>query len=110
MRRTLVVAVGLLLMTAAPATAQTADPPTLDCSGMGLKIMAAEVSGARFVCHISGAQPGDTTFAVRAERPALDGDTPPIVVDQFCTGTLSGGIGTCTAGFVDRASGGLGPV
>ena len=83
------------------AVAVTAGP-TLACSMVGLRIMAAEVSGARVACHISGVATGDSTFTVSAVRPA---GTEPTAI---CVANLSGGSGACTGGFVDRSASGLG--
>ena len=45
--------------------------PSLDCRGTGLKIGAAEVSGARFVCQVSGAPSSDSSFSVQAMSIAV---------------------------------------
>ncbi|SRR5216684_5533567 len=87
-------------------TASEAAAATLDCRGVGLRIMAAEVSGARFVCQISGAPSGDASFTEQALSTAdqIQIRTP------LCTGTLAGGAGTCSGSFIDRNSTALGQV
>src|SRR6266851_6953077 len=79
-------------------TASEAVGPTLDCRGTGLKIMAAEVSGARFVCEISGAPATDSSFAVHAVSTADQTHT----LVPLCSGTLASGAGACSGAFIDR--------
>ncbi|HKB49571.1 MAG TPA: hypothetical protein VKC57_17815, partial [Ktedonobacterales bacterium] len=62
---------------------------TVDCRGVGLRIMAAEMSGARFVCAIAGAPAGDSSFTVQALGTA---DQNQIRV-PLCTGSLAAGSG-----------------
>jgi hypothetical protein len=77
--------------------------PTLQCSVIAKRVLAPEMGGARFVCHVDGAQPDDTAFTAQATV-----DSQPAVRLAGCTGTLAGGIGECVGGFVDRASSTLG--
>jgi hypothetical protein len=77
--------------------------PSLDCRGTGLKIGAAEVSGARFVCQVSGAPWSDSSFSVQAMSIADQTQTAV----PICTGPLAGGAGTCIGAFIDRAASGL---
>ena len=77
--------------------------PTLQCSVIALRALATEMGGARFVCHVDGAQPGDTAFTAQAAA-----DSQPAVRIAGCTGTLEGGVGDCVGGFVDRASSTIG--
>jgi hypothetical protein len=74
--------------------------PTLDCSGIALRLMAAEVGGARFVCKIDGAPAGDSSFTVQAMST---GDDSRALV-PLCTGSLVGGVGACVGSFIDRNS------
>jgi len=84
-------------------TASEAPGPTLDCTAVGLRIMTAEVSGARFTCQVAGAPAGDSSFTVRA---ASAGDQPMLL----CSGNLAAGVGACSGSFIDRAASGLGQV
>src|SRR5712692_3342857 len=68
-------------------TASEAAAATLDCRGVGLRIMAAEVSGARFVCQISGAPSGDASFSVQATNAADQTHTRV----PLCSGSLASG-------------------
>lgn len=89
------------------ADAALAAGPMLECSIVGLHILAPEVSGARVVCRVAGAASDDTSFTVSAIRPSLATSEPrPICGDT----PLSGGAGTCIGSFVDRASSTLGPL
>lgn len=83
--------------------AAAAPMPTLQCSVIALRVMAPEMGGARFVCHVDGAQPGDTAFTAQAAAESQ----PPVPIAD-CTGTLADGIGDCVGAFVDRASSTLG--
>ena|SRR5438309_51337 len=76
---------------------------SLDCRGMGLKIMAAEVSGARFVCQVSGAPAGDSSFSVQAVSTADQTHT----LVPLCSGSLADGAGACSGAFIDRLASGL---
>jgi hypothetical protein len=78
--------------------------PTLDCTTIGLKIMTAEVSGARFDCHVNGASTADTTFTVQVTN--LAADTQLSV--PLCTGSLASGAGGCSGSFINRDGNGLG--
>ncbi|HLZ26162.1 MAG TPA: hypothetical protein VKV73_02465 [Chloroflexota bacterium] len=84
---------------AATVDATAPGVPTLQCSFIALRVMAAEASGVRFICHIDSASPGDTAFTARATA-----DPQPGVPVATCTGTLAGGVGDCVGGFVDRAN------
>jgi hypothetical protein len=87
-------------------TASDAAGATLVCRGVGLRIMAAEVSGARFVCEISGAPEGDSSFSVHAINVADQAQTTV----PLCSGSLASGAGACSGAFIDRAASGLGQV
>src|ERR671922_129062 len=52
--------------------------PNLDCSLTGLRIMAAEVSGARVECRLSGTSGSDSKFTVSAVLPSAPSATVPI--------------------------------
>src|SRR4030081_2970045 len=65
--------------------AAVAAGPTLDCNAVALRLMAAEVSGARVACHVSGVATGDSTFTVSAVRPA-GMDARPICVANLSDG------------------------
>jgi hypothetical protein len=84
-------------------TVSEAPGAALECRGTGLKIGAAEVSGARFVCQVSGAPSSDSSFSVQALGIADQTNTAV----PICTGPLAGGAGTCTGAFIDRAASGL---
>src|SRR5216683_1396412 len=75
--------------------ASEAPGASLDCRGTALRIMAAEVSGARFVCQINGAPAGDSSFAVQAISTADQTHTAVPV----CSGTLASGAGACSGAF-----------
>jgi hypothetical protein len=88
------------------ASAQTmseAPGATLDCRAVGLRIMAAEVSGAHFVCQVSGAPAGDSRFTVNATSATDQAHT----VVPLCSGNLASGAGICIGAFIDRAASGL---
>jgi len=87
-------------------TASEAAAPSVACRAVGLKIMAAEVSGARFVCEISGAPAGDSSFSVQATNAA---DETQATV-PLCSGSLASGAGACSGAFIDRAASGLAQV
>jgi hypothetical protein len=86
--------------------ASEAPGASLDCRSSGLRIMTAEVSGARFMCAISGAPASDSSFAVQAV--SMDDQTHTVV--PLCTGNLASGAGTCSGAYIDRAASGLGQV
>src|SRR5882762_5605478 len=79
---------------------------SVECRGVGLRIMAAEVSGARFVCQINGAPASDSSFAVEAVSTADQSRT----IVPLCSGNLASGSGACTGAFIDRAASGLAQV
>jgi hypothetical protein len=83
--------------------ASEAAEATLDCRGVGLRIMAAEVSGTRFVCQISGAPSGDSGFSVQAVSTV----DPTHTLVPLCSGSLASGAGACSGAFIDRAASGL---
>ena len=83
--------------------ATDASGASLDCRGLGLKIMAAEVSGARFVCQVSGAPAGDSSFSVQAVSTADQTHT----LVPLCSGSLADGAGACSGAFIDRLASGL---
>ncbi len=83
--------------------ASEAPGASLDCRSSGLRIMAAEVSGARFVCAISGAPATDSSFAVQAVSTADQTHT----LVPLCSGNLASGAGTCSGAVIDRAASGL---
>src|SRR5712691_2514740 len=64
---------------------------SVECRGVGLRIMAAEVSGARFVCQINGAPASDSSFAVEAVSTADQTHT----MVPLCSGNLASGSGAC---------------
>jgi len=82
--------------------AAAASGPTLECSLVGMRLMAAEVSGARVTCHISGVASGDSTVTVSAVRES------PADLRPICVANLSGGSAACVGSFVDRSASGLG--
>ena len=83
--------------------------PTLDCRVTGLRIGAAEVSGARFVCRLSGVLTGDTSFTVRSTPASADVENAGLA-EPVCAGNLSGGAGGCVGSLVDRANSFIGPL
>ena len=87
-------------------TASEAAAPGVACRAVGLRIMAAEVSGARFVCEISGAPASDSSFSVQATNAA---DQTQATV-PLCSGSLVSGAGACSGAFIDRAASGLAQV
>jgi hypothetical protein len=68
--------------------------------------MAAEVSGARFVCQINGAPAGDSSFSVQAVSTSDQNHS----LVPLCSGTLASGAGACSGAFIDRAASGLAQV
>jgi hypothetical protein len=68
--------------------------------------MAAEVSGARFVCRIAGAPAGESSFTVQVTNAT---DQPKPLV-PLCSGSLAVGAGICSGSFIDREASGLGQV
>ena len=95
------------------APAEPSDGPvgrTLQCSVLGLRIMAPEVGGARFVCLVDGASPGDATFTVRATPATADSQIASRLRPATCVGSLVDGAGTCSGIFLDRATSVLNPL
>jgi hypothetical protein len=78
--------------------------PTLDCSVVALRIMTAEVGGARFACRIVGAPAADSTFSVQVTNAAAETQ----LAVPLCTGSLAGGAGVCSGSYINRDGGGLG--
>src|SRR5467141_1711673 len=71
-------------------TVSEAPGAALECRGTGLKIGAAEVSGARFVCQVSGAPSSDSSFSVQA-LSTTDKTQAPV---PLCSGNLTTNAGT----------------
>jgi hypothetical protein len=106
--RCLLLAVGLLL--ALPATAfadEDVSGPQFACVPRALRVMAAEVSGLRLQCEVTGAPSGDQDFTIELDQQASDVaevGSPALGQRTVCSGSLSDGGGACLGAVLNRAS------
>jgi len=103
----------LLVLTLAlsPTTSAAADdtqaPPQFSCAYRALPVMAAEMSGLRMACSVSGASPGEQQFTIelrQAPSDVAEAGAPALEPRSVCSGALSGGAGTCTGTVFNTAS------
>ena len=105
-------AVVLLVLGLAPqALAEDVEAgPQLTCVTQAMRIMAAEVSGMRLKCSVTGAAT-EQTFSVVLQQDAADvaeAGAAPLALETVCSGTLSNGVGVCTGAVLNEASPGFG--
>jgi hypothetical protein len=103
--------VGLLLPLVPVAHAEDEVGPHLVCVPRALRIMAAEVSGLRLQCAVTGAPSGDQNFLIElAQQPAdvAEAGAPALGQRTVCSGSLTGGAGACIGAVFNAASPALG--
>src|SRR5580765_4700667 len=99
--RTLGASVLLALVVALPPSAladDSAAAPQFTCAYRALRVMAAEMSGLRVECSISGAPAAEQQFSIELNQAPADVaelDAPPLGARSVCSGPLSGGAGSC---------------
>ncbi len=100
-------AVGFLLPLVPVANAEEETGPQLACVPRALRIMAAEVSGLRLQCAVSGAPSSDQNFLIELDQqPADVAEAGARALGQrtVCTGNLSSGAGACIGAVFNTAS------
>ena len=108
--RTLGAAVVIALALALPPAAladDSAAAPRFSCAYRALRVMAAEMSGLRMECSISGAPAGEQQFAIelrQAHDDVAEAGAPALEPRSVCGGTLSGGAGSCSGTVFNPAS------
>jgi hypothetical protein len=108
--RTLGASVLLALALALPPAASADDgeaAPQFTCAYRALRIMAAEMSGLRVECSVSGAPAAEQQFTVELSQAPADVaefGAPALEPRSVCSGTLNGGAGSCTGTVFNPAS------
>ncbi|HET6320171.1 MAG TPA: hypothetical protein VFG86_27250, partial [Chloroflexota bacterium] len=98
--RPLAASLSLMLALALPPAALAEDSdvgPRLTCVPRALRIGAAEMSGLRLQCSISGAT-GEQSFTISLDQTMADvaeAGAPPLGRETVCSGMLTDGTGAC---------------
>jgi hypothetical protein len=108
--RTLGASVLLALALALPPAVSADDSeaaPQFTCAYRALRVMAAEMSGLRVECSISGAPAAEQQFTVELSQVPADVAefaVPALGQRNVCSGPLSGGAGSCSGTVFNTAS------
>src|SRR5436190_17069489 len=85
---------------------EEASAPQLTCQRRALRVMAAEVSGVRLECTVSGAQ-AEQAFTIELEQGPADVaevGAPPLGQRSVCSATLTDGAGACVGSVFNLSS------